>query len=101
MAEAFIRGLNGHRRASLRVAALAAQRSRWLRHHRRRNAATQSAQAHRSPLLGTHREAGETLSAIARLYDIHVETLRFLNGIQGNDLAVGTKLLVPARSSEL
>jgi N-acetylmuramoyl-L-alanine amidase len=44
---------------------------------------------------------GETLSAIARLYDIHVETLRFLNGIQGNDLAVGTKLLVPARSSEL
>ena len=44
---------------------------------------------------------GETLSAIARLYDIHVDTLRFLNGIQGNDLAVGTKLLVPARSSEL
>jgi len=44
---------------------------------------------------------GETLSAIARLYDIHVETLRFLNGIQGNDLAVGTKLQVPARSSEL
>jgi N-acetylmuramoyl-L-alanine amidase len=44
---------------------------------------------------------GETLSAIARLYDIHIETLRFLNGIQGNDLAVGTKLQVPARSSEL
>jgi N-acetylmuramoyl-L-alanine amidase len=44
---------------------------------------------------------GETLSAIARLYDIHVETLRFLNGIQGSDLAVGTKLQVPARSGEL
>lgn len=44
---------------------------------------------------------GETLSAIARIYDIHVETLRFLNGIQGNDLAVGSKLQIPARSSEL
>ena len=44
---------------------------------------------------------GETLSAIARLYDIHVETLRFLNDIQGSDLAVGTKLQVPARSGEL
>jgi LysM repeat protein len=44
---------------------------------------------------------GETLSAIARLYDIHVETLRFLNGIQSSDLAVGTKLQVPARSGEL
>jgi N-acetylmuramoyl-L-alanine amidase len=44
---------------------------------------------------------GETLTAIARLYDIHVDALRFLNGIQGNDLAVGTKLHVPARDSEL
>jgi N-acetylmuramoyl-L-alanine amidase len=44
---------------------------------------------------------GETLSAIARLYDIHVDALRFVNGIQGDDLAVGTKLLVPARASEL
>ena len=46
-------------------------------------------------------KAGETLSAIARLYDIHVDALRFLNGIQGSDLAVGTKLLVPKRGSEL
>jgi len=44
---------------------------------------------------------GETLSAIARHYDVHVETLRFLNGIQGSELAVGTKLQIPVRSSEL
>ena len=64
--------------------------------------AVQSAQA--SPIPGAREHIvrpGETLSAIARLYDIHVETLRFLNGIEGSDLAVGTKLLVPARSSEM
>ena len=64
--------------------------------------ALQSAQA--APV-STAREhivkPGETLSAIARLYDMHVETLRFLNGIQGNDLAVGARLQIPARSSEL
>jgi N-acetylmuramoyl-L-alanine amidase len=64
--------------------------------------AVQSAQA--APISGAREhivKPGETLSAIARLYDIHVETLRFLNDIQGSDLAVGTKLQVPARSGEL
>jgi N-acetylmuramoyl-L-alanine amidase len=57
-----------------------------------------------SPRSGSHEhivKPGETLTAIARLYDIHVETLRFLNGIQGDDLAVGTKLQVPMRGSSL
>jgi N-acetylmuramoyl-L-alanine amidase len=44
---------------------------------------------------------GETLTAIARLYDIHVEALRFLNDVQGNDLVVGTRLRIPSRGSEL
>jgi len=64
--------------------------------------ATQSAQA--TPIFGAREhivKPGETLSAIARLYDIHVETLRFLNDIQGSDLAVGTKLQVPTRGGEL
>jgi len=41
-------------------------------------------------------KAGETLTAISRLYDVHIEVLRFLNGIEGNDLAVGTRLRIPA-----
>lgn len=40
---------------------------------------------------------GETLSAIARLYDINVDALRFLNDIRDNDLPVGLKLRIPAR----
>lgn len=44
---------------------------------------------------------GENLSAVARLYDIHVEALRFLNDIQGNDLVVGTRLRIPTRAGEL
>jgi N-acetylmuramoyl-L-alanine amidase len=63
---------------------------------------TQTAQA--VPASGAREhivKPGETLSAIARLYDIHVEALRFLNGIQGSDLAVGTKLQVPSRGGEL
>ena len=43
---------------------------------------------------------GETLSAIARLYDIHVDALRFLNDIQGNELAVGTRLQIPGRAGD-
>jgi len=43
---------------------------------------------------------GETLSAIARLYDIHVDALRFLNDIQGNDLAVGTRLRIPGNAGD-
>jgi N-acetylmuramoyl-L-alanine amidase len=64
--------------------------------------AVQSAQA--APISAAREhivKPGETLSAIARLYDIHVETLRFLNGLQGNDLAAGAKLQIPARGSEL
>ncbi len=45
-------------------------------------------------------KAGETLSAIARLYDIHVDVLRFLNDIRSNDLPVGLKLRIPARSGD-
>ena len=45
-------------------------------------------------------KSGETLSAIARLYDIHVEALRFLNDIRSNDLPVGLKLRIPARSGD-
>jgi N-acetylmuramoyl-L-alanine amidase len=43
---------------------------------------------------------GETLSAISRLYDIHVDALRFLNELQGNDLTVGMKLRIPARAGD-
>jgi N-acetylmuramoyl-L-alanine amidase len=46
-------------------------------------------------------KSGETLSAIARQYDIHIDALRFLNDIQGNELPVGTRLRIPARSTEL
>jgi N-acetylmuramoyl-L-alanine amidase len=46
-------------------------------------------------------KSGETLTAIARLYDIHVDTLRFLNNVQGNDLPAGFKLKIPARANEL
>ena len=45
-------------------------------------------------------QSGETLSAIARLYDIHVDALRFLNDIRSNDLPVGLKLRIPARSGD-
>jgi len=45
-------------------------------------------------------KSGETLSAIARFYDIHVDALRFLNGIQGNDLPVGTRLRIPDRRDD-
>ena len=45
-------------------------------------------------------KSGETLSAIARHYDIHVDALRFLNDIRNNDLPAGTKLRIPARSDD-
>jgi LysM repeat protein len=45
-------------------------------------------------------KSGETLSAIARMYDIHVDVLRFLNDIHNNDLPVGLKLHIPARNSD-
>ncbi len=45
-------------------------------------------------------KSGETLAAIARLYEIHIDALRFLNGIQGDDLQVGTRLRIPARSGD-
>jgi len=44
---------------------------------------------------------GDTLSAIARQYDIHIDALRFLNGIQGDDLPIGTRLRIPGRNAEL
>ncbi len=45
-------------------------------------------------------KAGETLSAIARLYDIHIDALRFLNNIYDNNLAVGARLRIPARGGD-
>lgn len=45
-------------------------------------------------------KVGETLSSIARLYDIHIDALRFLNDIQGNELPVGTRLRIPARGGD-
>ena len=44
---------------------------------------------------------GETLTAIARQYDIHIDALRFLNDLHGNDLPVGTRLRIPGRGAEL
>ena len=43
---------------------------------------------------------GETLSAIARQYDIHVDALRFLNELHSNDLPVGFKLRIPVRNGD-
>ncbi len=45
-------------------------------------------------------QPGETLSAIARQYDIHVDALRFLNELHSNDLPVGFKLRIPARNGD-
>jgi N-acetylmuramoyl-L-alanine amidase len=62
---------------------------------------TQAVQA--APLNQAHEhvvKSGETLSAIARLYDIHVDALRFLNDIHDNNLPVGLKLRIPARSGD-
>lgn len=44
---------------------------------------------------------GETLTAIARLYDTHIDVLRFLNDIQGDELTVGSRLHIPSRRSGL
>jgi N-acetylmuramoyl-L-alanine amidase len=38
---------------------------------------------------------GDTLSAIARQYRVHVETLRFFNGLESNRLSVGMRLRIP------
>lgn len=43
---------------------------------------------------------GDTLSAIARRHNVHIDALRFLNDLQGNDLPVGLKLRVPARADD-
>ncbi len=40
-------------------------------------------------------QPGDTLSAIARLYDVHMDTLRFANNLSGNKLKVGRKLVIP------
>jgi len=62
---------------------------------------TQAVQAAPASLAHEHVvQRGETLSAIARLYDIHVDALRFLNDIHDNDLPIGLKLRIPARSGD-
>jgi len=38
---------------------------------------------------------GESLTSIARKYNVHIDTLRFANNINGNHLAAGRKLLIP------
>ena len=43
---------------------------------------------------------GDTLSSIARRHEIHIDALRFLNDLQGNDLPVGLKLRIPARAGD-
>jgi len=40
-------------------------------------------------------QSGDTLSTIARLYDVHMDTLRFANNLSGNKLKVGRKLVIP------
>jgi N-acetylmuramoyl-L-alanine amidase len=45
-------------------------------------------------------KVGETLSSIARHYDINIDALRFLNDIHGNDLPVGTRLRIPMRGGD-
>lgn len=40
-------------------------------------------------------QPGDTLSAIAQVYGIHVEALRFANNLTGNELKVGTQLVIP------
>ena len=39
-------------------------------------------------------QPGDTLSAIARLYDVHMDTLRFANNLSDNKLKVGRKLVI-------
>ena len=41
---------------------------------------------------------GETLAAIARQYEIHVETLRFINSLGANDPPAGQRLRIPPKA---
>ena len=43
---------------------------------------------------------GETLSAIARQYNIHVDALRFLNDLGSGDPPAGVRLRIPSRHSD-
>lgn len=43
---------------------------------------------------------GETLTSIARQYNIHVDALRFLNDLRDTDLHVGLRLLIPPRQGD-
>jgi N-acetylmuramoyl-L-alanine amidase len=38
---------------------------------------------------------GETLNSISRLYNVHVDALRFFNDLRGSELPVGLKLRIP------
>jgi N-acetylmuramoyl-L-alanine amidase len=40
-------------------------------------------------------QPGDTLSAIARLYDVRMDTLRFANNLSDNKLKIGRKLVIP------
>ena len=43
---------------------------------------------------------GETLTSIARQYNIHVDALRFLNDLSDKNPPVGLRLRIPSRSSD-
>jgi len=43
---------------------------------------------------------GESLTSIARQYNIHVDALRFLNDLRDADLQVGLRLLIPPRQGD-
>jgi N-acetylmuramoyl-L-alanine amidase len=44
--------------------------------------------------------SGETLTAIARRYDVHVEALRFLNGLSVGDPPAGQRLRIPEKKRD-
>jgi N-acetylmuramoyl-L-alanine amidase len=102
MAEGILRGL---KRASPRLLARRGAGGPVLQAAAPKPAAPESVPVRQTVAGGGMREhvvkAGETLSAIARLYDIHVDALRFLNDIHNDDLPIGTRLRIPMRASEM
>ena len=43
---------------------------------------------------------GETLISIARLYNVHVEALRFFNDLRGSELPAGLRLRIPPNQGD-
>ncbi len=65
---------------------------------------TQTIEANSEPRAASPQEhvvrPGETLASIAKLYNIHVEALRFLNDLRDKDPPIGLKLRIPPKSSD-